>query len=147
MATTFTLPDGRTVDVGDGHLRSAEVLFQPALIGRRRTQGVAEMLSEIVRLCDADRENSQLRALSSFVLAVGGGSMLGNFGYRLSGELTQRSSYKRDIFVSALQEPERHHAAWIGGSIVSALPGFVANNFVAKAEWDEEGASAIHKRC
>lgn len=143
----FELPDGRKVDVGDAGLRCGEALFQPALVGVRGDSGIAEMLSEIIRICDADRDNSQLKALATYVIAIGGSSLLGNLDWRLSAELTERSTYKRDVLVSALQQPERWHAAWVGGSIVAALPSFVDNNFVARAEWDDQGGAAVHKRC
>jgi len=143
----FTLPDGRKVDVGDAGLRCGEILFQPALVGVRGSGGIAEMLSEIIQICEADRDNSQLKPLANYVIAIGGCSLLGNLDNRLATELTRRSTYKRDIFVSALQAPERWHAAWVGGSIVASLPSFVDNNFVARAEWEEQGASAVHKRC
>ena len=53
----------------------------------------------------------------------------------------------RDAFISAMDAPERRNAAWLGGSIVASLPEFVQNNFVSKAEYAEDGAAAVKRRC
>ena len=58
-----------------------------------------------------------------------------------------RAGVCRDIYISQMKMPERVNAAYIGGSILAGLPHFVENNYVSKAEYAEDGAKAVHKRC
>ena len=41
---------------------------------------------------------------------------------------------------------ERMCASWIGASILGSLGSF-QQLWVSRAEWEEEGASAMHKKC
>ena len=88
-----------------------------------------------------------MRTLTQFVLMAGGGSMFPGLEARLGKELDGRSKIPRDIYITAIAAPERHHAAWIGGSLLASLPQFADNNFVPRAEFMETGAAAVHKRC
>ena len=142
---TFTLPDGNEVVLEGEHLRCAEALFQPALVGARGV-GMHEGLIDMVKYCDGDRDGGSLKALSGFLLMTGGGSFINGLEERIKKEFAVK--YKtRELFVSCLREPERHHAAWLGGSILSCLPSFVDNNFVTRAEYQESGAAAVNQKC
>ena len=142
----FTLPDGQKVCITDEVLRCGELLFQPALCGKR-VPGLAERLWETIKMCDSDREGGPMRALPQFILVCGGGSMAAGLEERLQAELVARAGAKRDVFVSCVAEKDRYHAAWIGGSVIASLPSFVENNFVSRAEYKEVGAAVVHKRC
>lgn len=65
----------------------------------------------------------------------------------LSHPLSPSPGLPVSIASALAQVPERHHAAWIGASILASLPQFVENNFVARAEYLEDGDSSIRKRC
>lgn len=41
---------------------------------------------------------------------------------------------------------ERKHGAWLGGSILGSLGSF-HELYVSKAEWEEQGASALERKC
>ena len=88
-----------------------------------------------------------MRPLPQFVLMVGGTSMLPGLETRLKRAMDTRAGVALDMYISCLQAPERHHAAWVGGSLLAHLPAFVDNNFVSLAEFSEEGVAAVHKRC
>jgi actin-related protein len=141
----FELPDGRRVALSDEMLRCGEVLFQPGLVGCA-SAGLGEQLAEVVRICLAEGETAHVQSQTRFILGMGGTSMLPGLDSRLHKELTAGNK-SLQTYVSTLQEPERWHAAWIGGSIVASLPSFVETNFVSKAEYDEVGSSAMLKRC
>eukprot|EP00041_Stephanoeca_diplocostata_P018360 m.384232 g.384232 ORF g.384232 m.384232 type:complete len:357 (-) comp20988_c0_seq1:2284-3354(-) len=145
-APTYTLPDGLEIQLESEHVRCTEALFQPALAGCRGT-GLTELLWEIVTTCDADREGGPMRALPQYILVVGGCSLLPGLQQRIEHELRAKAPVPRDIYVTCLATPERHHAAWIGASLLASLPQFVENNFVHRAEYLEEGEAAVHKRC
>eukprot|EP00049_Salpingoeca_infusionum_P002485 m.57528 g.57528 ORF g.57528 m.57528 type:complete len:370 (-) comp11604_c0_seq1:129-1238(-) len=152
---TFKLPDGTEIDLADEGLRAVESLFRPQLIGKRG-QGLSDMLASILETCALEREITPLNNLSQFVLGVGGTSQLPGLAERLHYDLSTTRAHstllpsamaQKPLFVSCLPEQDRWHAAWIGGSIVASLPCFVENNFVSRAEYEEVGATAIHKRC
>lgn len=142
----YVLPDGRQLVLADEPLRCGEVLFQPGLVGCR-SAGLAEHLAEVVRTCLSPSETNQVHGVTRFVLGMGGCSLLPGLDSRLHHELTAGDTNGLQTYVSTLQEEERWHAAWIGGSIVASLPGFIETNFVSRAEYDEIGPAAIHKRC
>eukprot|EP00055_Hartaetosiga_balthica_P016804 m.107967 g.107967 ORF g.107967 m.107967 type:complete len:420 (-) comp9183_c1_seq1:28-1287(-) len=146
----FTLPDGHSVaPLGDVGMRSIECLFHPAL-ARSYGVGLSDVLVDITIMCQGDREVAPLRTLPLFYLGVGGGSQIRSLPNRLYSDLIPALpvSTKKTMFANCVENaPDRHHAAWIGGSIVSSLPQFVDNNFVSKAEYEESGVAALHKRC
>jgi actin-related protein len=88
-----------------------------------------------------------MRLLPQFVLMVGGTSQLPGLDARVKRAIDARAGEPRETYVSCMAAPERHHAAWVGGSILAALPRFVDHNFVHQAEYREEGPGALHKRC
>merc|ERR1711990_826301 len=49
----YTLPDGRTIKVGNQRFRCPEVLFQPSLIGKEAT-GIHETTFNTIMKCDVD---------------------------------------------------------------------------------------------
>lgn len=142
----YQLPDGTTVQLQTEHVRCAEALFHPQLAGCRG-QGLADMLCDIVEVCMADREGGPMRPLPQFVLLAGGTSLLPGLEDRLRRAVETRAGMALDMYISCARTPERHHAAWVGGSLLAHLPQFVDNNFVHLGEYSEEGASVVHKRC
>ena len=53
-------------------------------------------------------------------------------------------SMKKEIKVIA--SPERKFAAWLGGSILFSSLTF-ANMFIYKSEYEESGATIVHRKC
>lgn len=145
-APTYTLPDGTELQLESEHIRAPEAFLQPALAGCRGT-GLAEMLWDITETCDADREGGPMRSLTQFVLLVGGCSMIPGLPERLKKEIDAKCHTSRAMYITGMPIPERHHAAWVGASILAQLPQFVENNFVHKAEYAEDGVAAVNKRC
>jgi actin-related protein len=142
----LTLPDGNTVSLVDEHLRCGEVLFQPGLVGVDGA-GLDERLWDIIRVCDSDKEGGPMRSLPQCVLLSGGLSQMPGLVPRVRAELEKRSAASRGYFIAALPQDDARNAAWIGGSILPALPGFVASNFVSLSEYKELGPAALHRRC
>jgi actin-related protein len=142
----LTLPDGTAIALPDEHLRCGEALFQPAMVGVAG-DGLGDRLGRIVRTCEADKEGGPMRALPSCVLLAGGLSQMPGMAPRVRLELERRAASSRSFFLAALVQDEARTAAWLGGSVLASLPGFVANNFVSAAEFREFGPSAVHRRC
>jgi actin-related protein len=143
---TYVLPDGREIILKGEQLRCAEVLFQPALMGKRGV-GIHDMALNLMAYCDKnDREDGPMRALTNFLVVCGGGSFIPGMEDRIVKEIAAKHK-SREFYASVFNAPERQHAAWIGGSILSSLPSFIDNNFVCQAEYMEEGAKIINQKC
>ena len=143
----YVLPDGTAIPLQSEPLRCAEALFQPALMGRRGT-GITDMVLDVIHYCDtaASSDDSPIKALTNFLLVCGGGARLPGLEERIVHDVAARHR-NREFYVSCFDEPERHHAAWLGGSVLASLPAFVQNNFMSKAEYHESGASFINQKC
>ena len=48
--------------------------------------------------------------------------------------------------IKVIANPERKYSVWIGGSILSSLSSF-QEMWVTKAEYEENGASIVHRKC
>lgn len=68
--------------------------------------------------------------------------MTTNFADRFAQELRYILSSPVQVHAS----PERKYSAWIGGSILGSLSSF-SSMAVTKAEFDEEGAAVVHRKC
>ena len=87
---------------------------------------------DVAKVCDKDRDGGPLQSLPQFMLGVGGCSMIPGLEGRLKREVDARAGQPRDIYITCMPEPERYHAAFVGGSILAGLPQFVEHNFVHK---------------
>ncbi len=170
------LPDRTTLDVAWERMHVPELLFEPALLrsslppclrpggegasgdaaamaaGAAELQGfvpegcasLPDLVSETIRSCDTDMR----RELWGSIIVSGGCSLTPGLAERLHGrlnELVPQMSMK--VKMIAPQTPqERRFAVWIGGSILASLGSF-QQLWMSKQEYDEHGASAIHKKC
>ena len=48
--------------------------------------------------------------------------------------------------IDVIAPPERKYSTWIGGSILASLPTF-KSMWISKEEYDESGASIVHRKC
>jgi actin-related protein len=136
----YELPDGSMVTVGpDECLRCAEALFNPRLAGRDH-EGVDELVVNAIKGCDWNL----YRPLYSSIVLSGGNTMFPGFAERMNQEVCQRApqSYK----VKVVEEPKRHHLAWLGGSILASLSTF-QSMWISKRHYDEAGPSIVHRMC
>ena len=81
----YEMPDGTKVLVGNERFRCPEVLFQPALCGKRDIMGVHEQVLESITRTD---EDVQREMLSNIVLS-GGNTLFDGLAGRLWNELDQ----------------------------------------------------------
>lgn len=133
----YTLPDGQTIALGPERFRAAEVLFQPHLLGVEYP-GIAEAVSTSVLKADLELR----KTLLANVVLAGGTTAMPGFGARLLQDV--RKLTPSDTTVKIWASKERKVLAWIGGSILASLGTFKAM-CVSKAEWEEEGARALHR--
>ncbi|XP_026192052.1 alpha-centractin [Cyclospora cayetanensis] len=134
----FQLPDGTAVSVGSERYRAPEILFHPSLIGLEYP-GVHELIGTSISRADLDLR----RTLYSQLVLAGGSTYFHGFGDRLLNEV--RKIAPKDIKIRISAPPERKISTWIGGSILASLSTF-KKMWVAKQEYEESGASILHRK-
>lgn len=134
----YQLPDGQVVTLGSERYRSPEVLFRPDMIGSEEI-GVTEALLNSVMKSDLDFRST----LFEQVVLAGGSTLLPGFGDRFLNDLRQRAPAHTRIRI--FSPPERINSAWIGGSILASLATF-KNMWVSRADYEENGASLLHRK-
>lgn len=105
----------------------------------RATLPELTMLSLMKSDVDARRE------LLANVLLVGGGSNIDGVAQRLGYELTPAIPQNSKFKINPLLPPERHHACWIGGSILSICGSF-QQCWISKQEYQEYGPNLLLQR-
>merc|ERR1712008_610856 len=71
-------------------------------------------------------------------------TMFAGIADRMTKELTALAPSTMKIKIIA--PPERKYSVWIGGSILASLSTFQAM-WISKQEYDESGASIVHRKC
>jgi len=141
----YELPDGNTIEVGPDRFAIPDLLFNPEPLNNdtHTFTGVHNMLHESVTKCDADIR----RELFNSIIVTGGTTLLTGFFDRLSLELSVPAlvPYKLKILASP-SSAERKFSVWIGGSILASLGSF-HQMWISKAEYDEQGASIVERKC
>jgi actin-like protein 6A len=156
----YELPDGTEIQVGSERFRAPEALFQPGVLaswpgggcsGAAALPAEAEALrsalpalvAESVARCDVDAR----RELYSGVVLTGGTSLLPSLRERLERELADNVPVPgtRVKVVAPTGGVERRFGPWIGGSILASLGSF-QQMWMSKQEYDEHGASLIHRK-
>ena len=131
--------DKETITVGNERFRCPEALFQPSLVWKS-TAGIADILNNSISACDSDLR----RDLYANVVLTGGSTMFHGISMRLHKEMRLLVPYAETIKIIA--PPERKYSVWIGGSIMASLPTF-HKMWISKQEYDESGASVVHRKC
>ena len=135
----YELPDGNIITIGNERFRCPEVLFQPSLC-YNDSVGIHEMMFQNIMNCDVDIHKD----LYSSIVLSGGSTMFPGIAERLTKELT--SLAPKGMKIKVVAPPERKYSVWIGGSILASLSTF-QSMWISKAEYDESGASIVHRKC
>jgi len=135
----YTLPDGRTIKVGNQRFRCPEVLFNPSLIGKEAA-GIHETTYNTIMKCDVDIRKD----LYQNIVLSGGSTMYPGLADRLTKEITALAPATMKVKVYA--PPERKYSVWIGGSILSSLATF-QSMWITKNEFDDAGPGIVHRKC
>eukprot|EP00656_Telonema_subtile_P000534 TRINITY_DN10245_c0_g1_i1.p1 TRINITY_DN10245_c0_g1~~TRINITY_DN10245_c0_g1_i1.p1 ORF type:complete len:408 (-),score=125.39 TRINITY_DN10245_c0_g1_i1:86-1309(-) len=149
----YELPDGSTVELAVDRFKIPEALLNPAfgddeVLAAAHSQeagkaiGLVQMLNESVGKCDPDLR----RDLFNNIILTGGGSLFDGLEVRVHNELSETLPSQKIKVVATGVNAERRFSAWIGGSILASL-GTFHQLWISKAEYDEEGAHLVEKRC
>ncbi|EJD47684.1 actin-related protein [Auricularia subglabra TFB-10046 SS5] len=134
---SFTLPDGRAVQLGAERFRAPEILFNPELIGEEYA-GVHQVVVDSINRVDLDLRKS----LFSNVILSGGSTLYQGYGARLLNEVKKLAL--KDVKIKIYAPPERKYSTWIGGSILAGLNTF--KKMCVTAEEYQEDPDIIHKK-
>ncbi|ESL09674.1 actin 2 [Trypanosoma rangeli SC58] len=137
----FALPDGEVIHVGRSRFCCPEILFNPAL-AERPHDGIPCTVMNCVNSCPIDLRR---RLLGSVVLS-GGNTMFKGMRQRLQSELASLANTRAADDVRVVAANERKFSVWIGAAILASLTSF-ASEWVTRAEYDEQGAAILHRRC
>ncbi|TYZ64626.1 hypothetical protein PybrP1_004709 [[Pythium] brassicae (nom. inval.)] len=137
-ASAYYLPDGTLLNIGAEKFRAPEVLFRPELIGSE-SGGVQDCLVQAIMKSDMDLR----KTLFSQIILSGGSTLFPGFGDRLLAEVRKKAP--KDIKIRISAPPTRLYSTWIGGSILASLATF-KNMWITKSEYEEHGASILHRK-
>ncbi|WAR19593.1 ACT1-like protein [Mya arenaria] len=155
----YELPDGTSITLGNERFRCAEAIFNPSLVDVEQL-GLSELLHETIWKTDI---NCRRHLCGNIVLSGGSTLFPGMEGAGLAKDLygslqaTDMNSRKHfyaniilsggsTMFPAVIAAPERKYSVWIGGSILASLSTF-AQQWITKAEYDEEGPTIGHRKC
>jgi len=137
--TEYELPDGEVIKFGSQQIRCPEALFQPSFLGKD-FPGVHQAAYDCVQMCDVDLR----RELFGSVTLSGGSTMYPGINDRLAKEISALAP--TSVKVKVVAPNERKFSVWIGGSVLSTLATF-QTMWVTRQEYDEAGASIVHRKC
>ena len=140
MEKSYELPDQRNIVIGNERFRCPELMFQPNHAGFEDIEGIHLYSYYSIMKWDAEIRKD----LFANVVLSGGSTLFEGIEKRLKYEIQQLASSNNRIEI--LAPAERKYSVWLGGSILGALSTF-QSMWISEAEYQEEGARIIHKKC
>ncbi|KAG9068186.1 actin [Linnemannia hyalina] len=139
LEKSYELPDGQVITIGNERFCAPEALFQPSFSGYEDL-GIHETTFNSIMMTDEGIR----RDLFGNIVMSGGTTMFPGIADRMREEIA--SMVPRSMKVKVIDPPERKYSVWIGGSILASLSTF-QNLWISKQEYEESGASIVHRKC
>lgn len=144
----FQLPDGQEFRVHGEGLRVGEALFQPTALLGLRGPNIAEAAVDSAACLI---EPLLRKVMYENLLLVGGGSMIPGLSSRFVSEVRSMLPHSANAVVCPTPEympspSVPRDAAWVGGAVLAKV-ALIQNHFIVKADYDEAGPAAVHRRC
>jgi actin-related protein len=134
------MPNGKLFEAGNERFQCPEVLFDPSL-NQKTCEGIHQSLFNSIMRCDIDIRKD----LYKNVVLCGGSAMFQGFSERIEKEVIALAPPSMKVRVFG--PPERRNSVWIGGSVLGARDFFRNTMAVSRAEFQEVGASIVHRKC
>jgi actin-related protein 7 len=143
----YTLPDGTTITVTTEGAQTAEALFNPSKALGLPTPSLIDCIIDCVNeLADPSLRRSALDG----VLLSGGGACIPGLHERvlhdLRSQLPTGLAPKLSFLPEYMLQPTPQFTAWLGGAIMAKMVAY-NSHFMIKAEYEEIGPSAVHRKC
>jgi len=139
LESSYKLPDGQVIKIGNEKFQCPEALFQPDFMGME-SDGIHDTMYNSIMKCDVDIRPS----LYNNLVLSGGTTMFPGIEDRMLKELTHLAPSTMKIKVIA--PPGRKYSVWLGGSILASLSSF-QRMWISKEEYDESGPAIVHRKC
>eukprot|EP01062_Namystynia_karyoxenos_P058869 TRINITY_DN50321_c0_g1_i1.p1 TRINITY_DN50321_c0_g1~~TRINITY_DN50321_c0_g1_i1.p1 ORF type:complete len:415 (+),score=162.29 TRINITY_DN50321_c0_g1_i1:95-1246(+) len=134
----YVMPDGEKITLIEDRFRCPEVLFNPSMV-QCESPGIHVLAHQCVQKCD----QAVRREMYANLVLCGGNTLFPRLEDRLSREVQELAP--KGMQAKCVAFPERKYSAWLGGSLLASLSTFPCM-WLAKKEYDDFGASAIHKK-
>ena len=133
----FSLPDSRSITVGEERFQFADTLFHCA--GDQNPNTVQELVYESILSCPATCRDELL----SNIICSGGTTQLQNFRSRLESELNhllENAEKPEALYVSSAAR----YSAFQGASSIASTHKNSENMWITREQFEEEGKHIIH---
>jgi len=136
----YELPDKQVINI-PAHVRmtAPELLFKPELDGKT-CASLHRLAYNSIKGSDVDVRKD----LSKNIILSGGTTMYDGLSDRLKNEVANLLAQGAEVRIIA--SADRKYAVWKGGSTLASLSTFTSQ-WVTAADYDEQGAGIIHRKC
>ena len=138
--TSFELPDGNVLVLGNERFRCPEIMFQPSWAGLDM-DGIAESTFQTIMGCDVDIRKD----LYANIVLSGGNTMFPGITERMQREISERAPRTQSIQVKVVAPRERKYSVWVGGSILASLSSF-QGMWITQEEYKQGGPAVVHRK-
>ena len=146
----YTLPDGRSIQIGPERFEAPEALFDPSLVKNVDTPGLAEQLFDCINKSDRDIKSELYR----HIVLSGGSTMFPGLPSRLEKEI--RRLYLERVLHGDTQQmrkfqcriedpPTRKHMVFLGGAVLAQIMEHNPAFWMNKSEYEEQGVNVLRK--
>jgi len=139
LTKTYTLPDGKEIQVGLERILGTEILFQEKI-------GKCETIQSLTRkLIKATVNNTKLSSSLFYqnIVFIGGSTEFKGIQKRMQKEMELLVPKKK---VQVLAPLRRRFSSWVGCSLLGAS-GTFNSIWVTKKDYEEFGSAIIHQKC
>ena len=136
--TSYYLPDGSNISIGDERILAPELLFNPEYTGKEYLSFVDMIISSINRI-DVELKKSSYEN----IWLSGGNTSFKELGGKLVYELKNKLGKGLNINIFENEKINPKYRCWVGGNIISTMEIF-KKMWVTKSEWNEKGSEIIH---
>jgi actin len=137
--TSYPLPNRDDLVLNSERFQCPELLFKPFLQGLEY-DGLDRTTFDAIKRCDPNTRNE----LFANIVLCGGSSMFQGLSERLQKEISKLAPVGTNVRIVA--QANRADAAWIGGSVLAAMPQF-SQMLINRSEYNDRGPGIAHNKC
>lgn len=139
--SSYEMPDGSVIQVGNEVFRCNEALFKPDMIGRE-FGGADRLTFESIKSAEIDIR----RELYENIVLSGGSTLIIGLPERLTKDVKSLAPPNMSSKVKVLNPPDRKYSVFIGGSVLTSIPSF-GQMWITREEFLDQGPQIVHRKC